>query len=260
MPLFWLSIAFMVGIIFSARVQWSTSTWLAMAGISLILVAFFTWRKNRTADSKGETNSRFYTSPQFFFLVLFSFALGAARFQVSQPDLNSPGFIANYNDAAQEARVMGMIIKPPEVQDSRVVLRIKAEGIQPYGAASFAPVSGLLVARVNNVEDWQYGDRIMLRGDLETPPEFEDFSYRAYLEQQGVYSYMRNARTYRTSSGGGNFILRAIYTYKDHALSTLYRLWPDPEASLLAGILLGVESGIPEDVDQAFRDTGTSHM
>jgi competence protein ComEC len=231
-----------------------------VAGISLIPVAFVTWRKLRTANTKGETDSRFHTSPQFFFLILLSFALGAARFQASQPDLNSPGFIANYNDAAQEVRVMGLIIKPPELQDNRVVLRIKAEGIQPYGAASFAPVSGLLVARVNNVEDWQYGDRIMLRGGLETPPEFEDFSYRAYLEQQGVYSYMRNARTYRTSSGGGNFILRAIYTYKDHALSTLYRLWPDPEASLLAGILLGVETGIPEDVDQAFRDTGTSHI
>jgi competence protein ComEC len=30
--------------------------------------------------------------------------------------------------------------------------------------------------------------------------------------------------------------------------------------SLLAGILLGVESGIPDEVDQAFRDTGTSHI
>ena len=30
--------------------------------------------------------------------------------------------------------------------------------------------------------------------------------------------------------------------------------------SLLAGILLGDESGIPEHVDQAFKDTGTSHI
>ncbi|UCF27220.1 MAG: ComEC/Rec2 family competence protein, partial [Chloroflexota bacterium] len=174
--------------------------------------------------------------------------------------LLSPEFIAYYNDAGQETRVMGTIIKPPDVQDNKVVFRVGVEGIQPYGETMFNPVRGVMLARVSNTEDWKYGDRIMLRGDLETPPEFEDFSYRAYLAQQGVYSYMSNARIYRTSSGGGNFILRAIYAYKTHALDTLYRLWPDPEASLLAGILLGVESGIPEDVDQAFRDTGTSHI
>jgi hypothetical protein len=40
----------------------------------------------------------------------------------------------------------------------------------------------------------------------------------------------------------------------------VYTLWPDPEASLLAGILLGVESGIPADVKEAFAATGTSHI
>ena len=62
------------------------------------------------------------------------------------------------------------------------------------------------------------------------------------------------------SAGEGNFLLSWIYAYKAHALETVYRLWPDPEASLLAGILLGDESGIPDKVDQAFRDTGTSHI
>lgn len=217
------------------------------------------WKK-RVGIAERPEASRFKFSPQYFLLILVSFALGAARFQVSEPDLHSPEFIAYFNDSGQEARVMGMIIKPPEDQDNRKLLRVRVEGVQPYGESMFTTVRGLMVARVSNEEDWHYGDRIMLRGNLETPPEFEDFSYRAYLAQQSVYSYMRNARTYRLSSGGGSRILRMIYTYKDHALSTLYKLWPDPEASLFAGILLGVESGIPDDVDQAFRDTGTSHI
>ncbi len=260
MPLFWLSIAFMVGILFSARVPAPTSLWLVMAGFCLILAIFLTWRKNRTANPEDGTNSSFTVSSQFIFLILVSFSLGAARFQVSEPDLQSPEFIAYYNDSEQEVRVIGMINKPPQVQDNRVSLRIDAESVQSYGESVFTPVRGVLVVQASNVENWRYGDRIMLRGDLETPPEFEDFSYRAYLAQQGVYSYMRNAWAYRISSGGGNIILRTIYAYKEKALSTLYRLWPDPEASLLAGILLGVETGIPEDVYQAFRDTGTSHV
>jgi predicted membrane metal-binding protein len=40
----------------------------------------------------------------------------------------------------------------------------------------------------------------------------------------------------------------------------VYQLWPDPEASLFAGILLGVETGIPEPIAQAFKETGTPHI
>ena len=60
--------------------------------------------------------------------------------------------------------------------------------------------------------------------------------------------------------GQGNFLLRRIYDLKDNALHRIYVLWPDPEASLLAGILLGVESGISDQVQRAFRDTGTTHI
>jgi competence protein ComEC len=52
----------------------------------------------------------------------------------------------------------------------------------------------------------------------------------------------------------------AIYALRQRAVETIYRLFPDPEASLMAGILLGVEGGIPEPVRQAFNDTGTSHI
>ncbi|NIV34463.1 MAG: ComEC family competence protein, partial [Anaerolineae bacterium] len=40
----------------------------------------------------------------------------------------------------------------------------------------------------------------------------------------------------------------------------LARLVPDPEASLLQGILLGIRSGIPEDLYEDYNTTGTSHI
>jgi competence protein ComEC len=260
MLLFWLSLAFMAGILFSARIQLTATIWLVIAGISLLLVLAVSWRRTRRAFSEIDSIPRKKLPPQFFLLIPFCFALGAARFQISQPDLHSPEFIAYHNDSGNEVRVIGMVTKPPQVQENRVALRIGVEGIQPYGGTKFLPAQGSLEVRLPGNEAWQYGDRVMVRGELESPPEFEEFSYRDYLAQQGVYSYMRNARPYRISSGGGSWLLRAIYTYKEYALETVYRLWPDPEASLLAGILLGDESGIPESVDKAFRDTGTTHI
>ena len=42
--------------------------------------------------------------------------------------------------------------------------------------------------------------------------------------------------------------------------AVLEQLYPQPESALMAGILLGDDSGLPEDAQQAFRDTGTAHI
>ncbi len=52
--------------------------------------------------------------------------------------------------------------------------------------------------------------------------------------------------------GQGSPLMSALYSFRQHALDVVYRLFPDPEASLLAGILLGDQSGIPPQVQEAF--------
>ncbi|MBL8051659.1 MAG: ComEC/Rec2 family competence protein, partial [Anaerolineales bacterium] len=43
-------------------------------------------------------------------------------------------------------------------------------------------------------------------------------------------------------------------------LENTYRLFQDPEASLFAGILFGVETGLPRKLQEAFKNTGTAHI
>jgi competence protein ComEC len=260
MPLLWLSLAFIAGILVATRMPLSTRAWLVIAGVSLGLALVIYWRRKRFASHSNNDQQRGDQIPFAIFLLPCALALGGARYQFAQPDLGAPGFVAAYNDLGAEVRVVGTISKPPVTTDDLVRLRLDIEGIQLPGEADFTPVEGLLLANVWGEGDWRYGDRVMLRGELTTPPEFEDFSYRAYLAQQGVYSVMDDPRIWRSSSGNGNLILNAIYSYKEHAKATLYRMWPDPEASIFAGILLGDESGISEDLDRAFKDTGTSHI
>jgi competence protein ComEC len=118
----------------------------------------------------------------------------------------------------------------------------------------------LLLARVPPGGDWRYGDRISLLGRLITPPEDEDFSYRAYLARQGIFAYMPDAQPSLVRRDQGNRLMAVLYNFKMHGLQTIYRLFPDPEASLFAGILLGMDEGIPKDVEQAFEDSGTAHI
>ncbi|RME37982.1 MAG: ComEC family competence protein, partial [Thermoflexia bacterium] len=105
-----------------------------------------------------------------------------------------------------------------------------------------------------------YGDRLLVSGLLQTPPEFADFSYREYLARQGVFSLVRRAQAIRVGQGTVNPLLALLLTFRQQAQAVIGRILHEPAASLLTGILLGVEGGIPKDVNEAFAATGTSHI
>jgi competence protein ComEC len=55
-------------------------------------------------------------------------------------------------------------------------------------------------------------------------------------------------------------VLRLVYAFKDYAVGRVYQIFPDPEASLLAGILLSDDNGMPAALQQAYVNTGTAHI
>ncbi len=57
-----------------------------------------------------------------------------------------------------------------------------------------------------------------------------------------------------------DFEFYTLYYLRERTHAMVYRHWKDPEDSLISGILLGIERGIPVPVQKAFRDTGTSHI
>jgi competence protein ComEC len=71
---------------------------------------------------------------------------------------------------------------------------------------------------------------------------------------------MDNARGITLLQDQGGRLLSAIYSFRQSALERIDKFFPDPESSLLAGILLGIRAGIPKQVDEAFRTTGTCHV
>ncbi len=52
----------------------------------------------------------------------------------------------------------------------------------------------------------------------------------------------------------------AVCVQGARAKNVIAQILPEPQASLLTGILLGDDSGIPKSVQEAFRTTGTSHI
>ena len=155
---------------------------------------------------------------------------------------------------------MGLVVDYPDRRDQIQNLKVKVESVSQVGEDQPQPAYGYLLAKVPVEEKISYGDKVCLTGYLDLPPEDGDFNYRSYLEKKDIFAFLPKAEVVIVERGQGSFLLRAIYALKDNALQRIYVLWPDPEASLLAGILLGVESGISDRVQKAFRDTGTTHI
>lgn len=279
MPLLWLSLAFICGVLLAAALHLSSQSWLwlvgMLLGLSLIGVISrllfphqnrLTSLLNRLPISLARHLIHLPTLPGQFRLpipilvLLAAVCLGAARYAISQPDPSDPTFVASYNDSDQPLTLEGILVKPPDRRDRYSYLRVRVERIRLPQNPQFISTHGLALARLFQPGDWRYGDRLRLQGELITPPVFEDFSYRDYLARQGVYAYLPDAQAELIQPNQGNPILAGIYTTKDRFQDMIYRLYPDPEASLLDGILLGIESGIPQPVRQAFNDTGTSHI
>jgi competence protein ComEC len=258
MPLLWLSLAFLCGILLGELINWGIVIWLILAGLCMIIFGLRFILARRFVFISTRLNS-LPKSPLSIPLLLCFLSLGAARYQSVQPDISSD-YIAWYNNLEFEYVVEGILVEPADVRDSYTNLRIRADRLHPLGENLFTPVEGLILARVPPGESWHYGDRIRIQGELATPPEDEGFSYREYLARQGIHSFMPNAKGKLLLHGQGNFIKANIYNLREKALKTIYLIFPDPEASLLAGILLGVESNIPEDVQRAFNQTGTAHI
>jgi competence protein ComEC len=252
LPLFWISLSFTIGV--GAGSVWLPAAWLCwfLSGLGLVcalLIGLLPRLPERLSDNRKNV--------VLAALALTAFALGILRYRANLPEF-TPTDLAYYNQLGRVS-VIGVIAQDPDVRDTYTQVRLEVEQITLSSGGMSIPVEGLLLAYLPK-SDWRYGDRLYISGELLTPPAHEDFSYRAYLARWDIHSYMPYAYADRLASGQGTPLKTWIYAFKQSALELLYRYLPDPEASLAAGILLGVESGIPEKVELAFQETGTTHI
>jgi competence protein ComEC len=240
LPLMWVSLAFLAGIVLAKLVSLPLFLWLILTIIAI--TAAIILRRST------------FILPAACLIAIFT---GAARYQTTVPTLNISQ-IAWFNDRNYDILVTGTLVEPPDTRDTYTNLRLQVEQVDT-GTDQFK-VGGLLLARVQANQTYHYGDIVRVRGRLQTPPEDEDFSYRDYLAREGIRSYMPSADATLLPGSEENPLAAAIYALKEKSLDNIYRLFPDPEASLLAGILLGVDSGLSEPLQQAFKNTGTAHI
>lgn len=246
MTLFYLICAWLIGI---ALARTATLPWWGWFLLSVPTVG------GAILARRTEGERRF--SWPLIFVCLTMITLGAARLSAATPHFDEDD-LATYNDQGFVA-LDGLIVDAPDVRDTTTYLHVRAESIALDGENR--PATGLVLVQTPSVTAYRYGDPVRVQGEIVTPPEFDDFSYRDYLARQGVYSLMQYATVdVTTGPRRGSPVRAALFDFRERAQQTIMRLLPDPHASLLAGILLGIESGISPGVMDAFSAVGATHI
>ncbi len=252
MPLLWISIAFITGAV--VPLFHSSHIWiLIISGMLLAASGIFERRLLNRFQTYRRIN-RVLRIPVCLLIVMF--LGGVARGEAARPVFQADD-LAFYNNRG-EITILAMASQPVENHDKSTLLTVTSR-LMKVGDSP-AVVTGDAIVLLPAGSRYEYGDLLEISGIPETPPEREDFSYRQYLENRGVYTYLAYPRISVVKQNAGNPVLAVIYHIRDDVAITVKQIMQQPEASFLSGILVGRDEDIPDNLKNAFQDTGTSHL
>ncbi|MBG0788159.1 MAG: ComEC family competence protein, partial [Anaerolineaceae bacterium] len=262
LPFFWMALACTAGILIEDTLKLSGWFWAAGFAVTVLsLTLAYTLPKRFSFTHRLRlwlgAERRLPTG-----LLVAVALLGGWRMAAVLPTC-TPQDLAYYNGRGT-VQLTGVVVDAPDPRDTSINLTVAVEELRPLDAAPTQvmplAVTGKVLLQVPPGEDWGYGDRLQITGELQVPYDNADFSYQDYLSRKGIHSLMAYASVSRIGSGGGSPIRAALFRVREKGYAALHTLFSAPESDLLAGILLGRDQGLSPQLEEAFQRTGTTHI
>jgi len=251
MPLLWISMAFLFGLLLGKLTTLPVWAWiLALLAAALLAAA----EKYLLVFQPFAARWRRW-SPLAAGVLLVAFSIGGLRFSLVLGAL-TPEELAWYNDR-EPVRVAARLVLPPESISGKQRLTVEVvKGLDGLPES----LNGRAYVYVSPGRTWRFGDQVEILGTPTTPKDFAGFAYRDYLNRKNIKSIFYYPRLYWLGNDAGFTVMNPIYDLRNRVYHTINAIFPQPEAGLMSGILLGLDDDIPEDLVNAFRATGTAHI
>lgn len=228
-------LAWCAGIAFAAHDLLSPAIY-ALAAFSALIVVLLVGRRRRGS-----------------LILCIAFCLGGLRFAVHPQAADVSQYVG-----AGGMTFEGVIVAVPFPRGDRTLVRLRTETVTRIGQT--LPTAGDVLIEAPFALELAYGARIRATGEFIDPGTIDNFSYRDYLARAGVYGIIPNAAVEIVGVAETPPLQRALIETRVRAADAIRATLPEPGASLLIGIVLGDESGIAPEVEDAFNATGAAHV
>ena len=227
--------------------------------VLLILLSIVTW----------ELSSQVVRGGGFVAIFLLALALGIFRYDLADTKDRTAELKKFEN---QTIKVEGVVADEPREKDKTTILTVRTS----LGGQSF---NALILTKP--YFKYNYGDELIVYGELTKVKNFAgDFDYVAYLAKDEIYYQFLNPRIILqgkleivsdrsqprgkfasdTISSLPSHIQEKLFDLKNSFLEKLNLVLPEPESSLMGGIILGARSSMDKSLTEKFKKVGLIHI
>ena len=187
-------------------------------------------------------------------LLIFSFAAGIFRYEITYPDFARSDLIAHYNESRVE--FYGRISRVEAAGSQK--LTVVADHLR-RGKANI-PAKGKVMITQSLYPEYLPGDSVRVICELKAPGVINGFDYGRYLSKDGIYSVCSFADAARLEDGNSFLPARIIFVFRQYLAGRLNASISEPQVSLYRGVLLGDSRGLPDSYAAMFKNLGLTHI
>ncbi|MEK7463801.1 MAG: ComEC/Rec2 family competence protein [Patescibacteria group bacterium] len=170
---------------------------------------------------------------------------------------NRDAMVEKYS--GQTVEVLGVISDEPLVKDFTKTFTVRAEKIN----SETENVS--LRVQTERYLDFEYGQKIILKGKLSAPFNFKSnggrtFDYINFLLKDGIYFEMKKPVIEIVGEREGSIISKTLFSIKQGFLGNIKKVLGEPHAALAGGLVVGEKSALGKELIDDFRMAGLIHI
>ena len=163
--------------------------------------------------------------------------------------------LRQFRDTGKIFQFEGIVVGEPDKRLDNTKLKVR-----------LLPYSEYVLITIGSYQEYFYGDKLKLKGKLQTPKEFEDFNYKNYLRKDKILSVMYEPKIEVIGKSdlleevGLPRFYANILKIKEKLRISIYRSLASPQAELLAAMVLGDQSRLSQELKNNFSRTGITHI
>lgn len=135
---------------------------------------------------------------------------------------------------------------------------VRTDGVR-YILKSTIPDGGRVYLKSHLYPRYVYGDVLEVRCTIKKPEPIENFRYDKYLKNFKVEALCFQPQIHKVAYAEGRTFMRSILVVKNNVAQRINKLWHEPYASFVAGLLYGYRGGLGK-LNEDFNRTGVTHI